>query len=218
MAFCSSCGNQLEEDSKFCPKCGNPVSANVSSNLNGVNTLSGKTFQTKGKMRLMGGGLDVEISNELGPVGKVSLTGGLRGEIFANFLLANEAGATIMDVVHTKPKHLVSASKNYDVTGADGGKLGQMEIHERKALLTDINGRQFEVKENLEGTIYKITLDGNEVAEIKHHIVSKYFEGQITGDMDVNLLVAFQLYKTLIHAISGADFNQPGFGGVGFGI
>ena len=31
MAFCSNCGNKLANGAKFCPKCGNPVEINTTS-------------------------------------------------------------------------------------------------------------------------------------------------------------------------------------------
>jgi len=47
MAFCTKCGNEMKEDAKFCPACGEPANGASAGreNKNGSSTVAGEAYQ-----------------------------------------------------------------------------------------------------------------------------------------------------------------------------
>ena len=213
MATCSSCGATIDDNAQFCPQCGA-----AQPGQSGVNGITGNHFKTMGKTPIMGGMPSVEIANDNGVIGSVSFSGGVRGMFEEDFQLNDPSGNVLVMTRHNRPKKLISAFRNYSILDPSGNEIGQMDIHTRKAVLRTSSGQEYEVTESLGGSDMKIRANGQDVAEIKHHIASRYFEGTITGDIPAPVFVTYLLFKTLQHAVSSGEFLGPGFQNGGFRI
>lgn len=222
MSYCGKCGTQIPDGASFCPSCGNPVAQGVQQNGsmgNDKSRISGDHFKTVGKKNMMSFIPQIEISSENGLIGYVEIPQGIVGEMHRDFVLVGPDNMPLLNIQHMKSGKAFSTARFYSITDKSGNGIGEMEIHERKATLKDVNGNEFNVNENLSGREYKIHSKSGEVAEIKHHLASKYFEGNVSGDIDRSLFVSYLLYRTLLHAMNeGSFYGGPMTGGPGFRI
>ena len=216
MAKCASCGEEIEDGTTLCPQCGAAQPVGVYGKGSAI-AVTGDHFKTMGRLGVLSGGLEVVIENDQGTIGSVAFSGGLAGTFEANFQLNDPQGNMLLRTQHNKPKKLIQAFKNYSILDPNGNEIGQMDIHNRKAIIRAQNGQEYEATEDIGGRHIKISSNGSVVGEIKHHLESKYFEGNISGDIPTELFVTYLLYRTMMHAVRSSDFmNGPGMNGVGF--